>query len=70
MLTGPMTKALYAGQLVVVRWGGSFELLPAEAAEKVAARDAAIVIRPQQSEEKPDEDDPYADYQIPDDLMW
>lgn len=70
MLTEAMTKALYAGQLVVVRWGDGFELLPAEAAEKVAARDATIVIKPQKSEDKPAEDDPYADYQIPDDLMW
>lgn len=70
MLSEAMTKALYAGKLVAVRWGDGFEVLPKAAAEKVASRDAALVVCAPAPEEKPDEDDPYADYQIPDDLMW
>ena len=38
-------------------------------AEKIEQRMPDLVIRIQ-PEEEPDEDDPYADYKIPDDLMW
>lgn len=75
MVSEAMAKLLFSGQLVVVRWGEGFELLPADAAAKVAERNSDIVIaRPTEAqssdEPKKDEDDPYADYQIPDDLMW
>lgn len=70
MLSEPLTKELFSGRVQVVRWGGSFELLPAEAADKVAARDESLVIPLVESNEPSPEDDPYADYQIPDDLMW
>jgi uncharacterized protein YaiL (DUF2058 family) len=69
MLTDALVKDLFSKKLVVVRWRGGFELLPADAAEKVAARDSALVISAAEPD-KPDEDDPYADFQIPDDLVW
>ena len=51
--------------------GDGYELLPAVAAEKIMQRDDAVIVL-LNSNDKPevDEDDPYADYQIPDDLMW
>ena len=40
-------------------------------AQKIAQRDPQVVVVLNQYEPTPvDEDDPYADYQIPDDLMW
>ena len=46
-------------------------LLPTQAAEKIAAVDEKYLVL--QNDNQPtevDEDDPYADFQIPDDLMW
>jgi len=46
-------------------------LLPTQAAEKIAAVDEQYLVL--QNDNQPteiDEDDPYADFQIPDDLMW
>ncbi|MFY0657458.1 DUF2058 domain-containing protein [Neptunomonas sp.] len=43
-------------------------IIPPDAAEKIAARKPEWII--QAKKEEVDEDDPYAAYQIPDDLMW
>ncbi|AWF82080.1 DUF2058 domain-containing protein [Microbulbifer sp. A4B17] len=61
---------LIAGRLMIVVQGGRFELVPRVIAEKIAERNADIVIKPAESTAVVDEDDPYADFQIPDDLMW
>lgn len=60
---------LGAGELAIVCVAERYYLMAAETAKKVLgmASDTFVFI-PQ--EEKPVEDDPYADYQIPDDLMW
>jgi uncharacterized protein len=59
------------GHLAIVRLDDKYELIPARAAEKIRERDAnsVIVCNPQQNEKSVD-DDPYADFRIPDDLMW
>ncbi|HSC75042.1 MAG TPA: DUF2058 domain-containing protein [Pseudomonadales bacterium] len=59
------------GHLAIVRLDDKYELIPVRAAEKIRERDAACVIvcNPQQSGKNID-DDPYADFKIPDDLMW
>ena len=57
--------------LVVNNEGRRFELVPVEVARKIAERDPETVIdlpAPEDSESA--EDDPYADYKIPDDLTW
>ncbi|WP_374363196.1 DUF2058 domain-containing protein [Pseudoduganella danionis] len=61
---------LIAGRLVIVVLNGVTELVPRVIADKIAERDAALVVRVKQSSNVVDEDDPYAAYQIPDDLMW
>ena len=43
---------------------------PREAALKIQERDAQRIVLLNVQSEGPDEDDPYAAYQIPDDLMW
>src|SRR5690606_258813 len=61
---------LAAGQLVIVRLGDATELVPKVVADKIAERNPDIVVRVQKADTVPAEDDPYADYKIPDDLMW
>ncbi len=50
-----------------------YELVPFQVAEKIAARDPLRLVqinRQQDTETPPAEDDPYADFQVPDDLSW
>jgi len=61
---------LVAGRLVIVVLNDVAELVPRVIADKIAERDAALVVRVKQSSNVVDEDDPYAAFQIPDDLMW
>lgn len=39
-------------------------------ADKIAERDASLVVRVNKISTEVDADDPYAAFQIPDDLMW
>lgn len=58
---------------LVINAGGDCEyaIIPAVVADKIAQRDAdSIVLNSALSQEEQDEDDPYADFKIPDDLMW
>ena len=45
-------------------------LVPMGVAEKIEQRDATVVVFKAQKNTAVDEDDPYADFQIPDDLTW
>jgi uncharacterized protein YaiL (DUF2058 family) len=59
-----------AGRLVIVCQGGATELVPRVIADKIAERDASLVVRVNKASAEIDADDPYADFKIPDDLMW
>jgi len=61
---------LVAGRLVIVCQGENTELVPRVIANKIAERDASMVVRVNKTSNEIDADDPYAAYQIPDDLMW
>ncbi len=64
-------KHLITGRLVIARLGERYELVPMPVAEKIKQRDEKYIITAEHSAEpEQDEDDPYADYKIPDDLMW
>jgi uncharacterized protein YaiL (DUF2058 family) len=64
-------RQLGRGRLAIVRLGEGYELVPTPVAEKIRQRDeACVVVCDQPSGDQPDAEDPYADYQIPDDLMW
>ncbi len=69
-----LVNQLAKGQIAVVRFADTYELVPARVAEKIAMRDAALVVvlnqAPVSNNEQTPEEDPYADYQIPDDLIW
>lgn len=61
---------LSSGSLGIVRHGGTYEVIPREAALKIQERDPRRIVLLNEASEAPDPDDPYAAYQIPDDLMW
>lgn len=61
---------LVAGRLAIVCQGGVTELVPRVIADKIAERDASLVVRVIKPSTEIDADDPYAAYQIPDDLTW
>jgi len=61
---------LVAGRLSLVCQGGVTELVPRVIADKIAERDASLVVRVSEPSTEIDADDPYAAYQIPDDLTW
>ncbi|THB68276.1 MAG: DUF2058 family protein, partial [Gammaproteobacteria bacterium] len=60
---------LTKGQLAIVRHRGEFKLIPPDAAEKIEKRAPDLIYQAERGvvEDIPDE---YADYEIPDDLMW
>jgi uncharacterized protein YaiL (DUF2058 family) len=66
-----LREQLIRGQLVIVRSGTSYELVPAAAGERIRSRvPEAIVVWNTPAADAPAEDDPYKDFPIPDDLMW
>lgn len=58
------------GLLAIARLNDTYELVPAPVAERIIQRDASYIVALNAKQETPEDDDPYADYQIPDDLMW
>lgn len=67
-------KQVLDARLAVVKHGDDYALVPVPVADKIAQRDSSFVVyraddRPE-NESKSDEDDWYADYEIPDDLTW
>jgi uncharacterized protein YaiL (DUF2058 family) len=69
-VTAAQLKQLSNGRLCIIRLDEHYELIPTLVAEKIRMRDEATKILSNQSIETPDEDDPYVDYKVPDDLMW
>jgi hypothetical protein len=74
-VTADQQLALVKGRLALVRQDANYELIPPEIAEKVRVRDASLVMVMNQGGEGGDssaeeENDPYAEYKVPDDLMW
>ncbi|MCR9104229.1 MAG: DUF2058 domain-containing protein [Gammaproteobacteria bacterium] len=70
-ITAQLQDDLAAGRIAIARLDSGYELLPAAAAEKIMQRDASvIVVLNTRQTQATDEDDPYAAYQVPDDLMW
>lgn len=63
-------KQLSNGRLCIIKLDEQYELIPSSVAEKIQQRDAETLILSNQPTETPDEDDPYADFEVPDDLMW
>lgn len=70
-VTAQQHDQISRGLLGIVRQGEGHEIVPAVVAERIRERDAGMVlVLNSKSEGLAGEDDPYADYPIPDDLMW
>lgn len=71
-----MHKHVTKGRLAVVVLDDVYELVPTPVADKIAQREASAVVYRADLDTKDasgveeDEDDWYADYEIPDDLTW
>lgn len=68
----PMIREqLIKGVLAVVRYEETHVIIPNAVAKKIAMRDDSVIIENKTAEDEvPAEDDPYADFVVPDDLMW
>jgi uncharacterized protein YaiL (DUF2058 family) len=67
-----MRDQISEGKLAIVRLRKRYEVVPAEIAGKIRERDPASVIvwNDASAASVENSDDPYAQYQIPDDLVW
>jgi len=77
LVSEDLRKKLSAGALVIARLGEGYALLPRAAAEKVRERDASLIVldhgQPADSEPasaSSEDDTYYAQFQVPDDLVW
>jgi len=62
---------LAGGRLAIVQAEEeSYKVLPTKVAQRIAERGDVFVFIAEKTKQTVDEDDPYAAYQIPDDLMW
>ncbi len=64
-----MKQQIIKGTLGIARIEGRYELVPKTIAEKIQQRNEKRVVIID-AEEMVDDNDPYAEHQIPDDLMW
>jgi uncharacterized protein len=77
LVNDELRKKLSTGALVIARLGDRYELLPRAAGDKVRERDAALIVldngqaSDQESAAASSEDDAYyAQFKVPDDLVW
>lgn len=77
LVNGDLRRKLSSGVLVIVRLGDRYELLPRAAGDKVRERDASMVVLDHgvdagagQAAETSGDDAYYAQFQVPDDLVW
>jgi uncharacterized protein YaiL (DUF2058 family) len=61
---------LSQGQMGIVKLAERYEVVSRAVTEKIAQRDASCVILLHDKPQAEDPDDPYAAFQVPDDLMW
>lgn len=69
-VTPQIHQQLVVGALAIARLDGRYELVPLEVTAKLQERDPACLVRRTESLPQPQEDADYAEYQVPDDLMW
>lgn len=69
--TQKLYEQIVAGHVVIARLEESYPLLPRPLADRINAKlEGFIVVSNDKSDTQLEDDDPYAAYVIPDDLMW
>lgn len=69
-ITDKLRGQLTTRQAMIVKLEGRYDIVPSEIAEKIRERDARCVMERQDDTQAPVDDDPYAAFQVPDDLIW
>jgi uncharacterized protein YaiL (DUF2058 family) len=69
-VTPDLRARLIRGELAIVRNEGRYAFVPAAIGLQVKERVERALIHLNTPPAKPDENDPYKDYAVPDDLMW
>ena len=71
-VSSTVQRQIINGILTIVKLDNGYHLVPAMVADKIAQRDESFIVVTNDSADAQtaDEDDPYKDYVIPDDLMW
>jgi len=66
-----LREQIASGRLAIVKLGKRYELVTADIAEKIKARNAAsVIVLNEPDSSRVEQNDAYAGYEIPDDLMW
>ena len=65
-----MKQDIIDGKLGIARIEGRYELVPHSIAEKIQQRNDKRVVLFEKEDDVIDENDPYAEFQVPDDLVW
>jgi uncharacterized protein YaiL (DUF2058 family) len=69
-INADMQQQIAQGKLAIARIEGGYEVVPKNIAEKIQQRNEKRIVLCSQDQDSTNKDDPYADYQIPDDLQW
>lgn len=70
-VTRQLQDQLAQGHVTIVKLDGIYDLVPSEIAAKISIRDPACAILTHSNRSVDSSaDDPYDEYQVPDDLMW
>lgn len=70
-VTDDLKQQIIRGKLGIARIEGRYELVPDSVAEKIKQRnEKRIILFTNENEPTSETNDPYAEYKIPDDLMW
>lgn len=70
LVDAAMREGLNNGTLFIIRYDGKSEVVPAAIAERIRERDERAVVKLSDKVEAVDENDPYKDFVVPDDLKW
>lgn len=71
LVDAAMREGLNKGNLFIIRYDGKSEVVPAAIAERIRERDERAVVKLNaESSTSTDENDPYKDFVVPDDLKW
>jgi uncharacterized protein len=61
---------ILGGDLAIVRCEGRYDLVPEATAERIREREPRAVVSLAAGTDSPQDEDPYKDYVVPDDLQW
>jgi uncharacterized protein YaiL (DUF2058 family) len=69
-VTEEIHDRLGRGLLAIARFDAGYEVIPSVVAEKIMLRDESCIVSNAETQPEDADDDSYADYKVPDDLMW